>query len=286
MSQEVMNEANAWVEWKEKCDIKKCSKENRDILNFYGDKILSWQIEKFSFGKLRSSDFMKGTAFAIFEMLAVNKKYSKGDKSGKTYKEGLFSVINKNFQCNLGLLKRYFQLYLREGVRHYYYDEIMSSDNISLNNPLGNDESEATEFINLLPETIIFEEEFSQEELFEIARGCSNKIFEAMSFTHRALILALSLELPYSTSEALGKVTGLSKSALGEHLQKITQQKYYIGVIKKDFLNEPSEIIQELYAFSMHLIVTEKIISWGKAEIRCAPLFKESEKQFVGGGKL
>jgi hypothetical protein len=289
MITETMKEVCAWIDWKEKCDIQKCSKENRDILNCYGDKTLKWHLTKFSYSNLNASEFMPGYAFAIFERHAVNKKYVKNDdKKGKTYKEGLFYIAGKDVENNIGLLKRYFQLYLRDGIRHYYSEDIKTNTDkeISLNNTLKNNESDSVEYIDLLPETLILEDEVSKEELFNIAKKYAEKIFEEMSFNHKAIILAISLDLSYSTSKALQEVTGMSKSTLGDHYQKITYKKHYIDIIKKDFPNENAEIIVELYGLSVSMIAGKRIISWGKSEIRCEPLFKESESDFVKGGKL
>jgi len=277
MSEHNKNELTAWIDWKEKCDIKKCSKESRDILNEYADITLKQNIAKISFSKLNSSNFMNGASFALFEMHSLEKKYTnrKEELAGKTYKEGLFFKVANAKGYELAAIKNYFKLYLRATIRENYVDN--ANNEVSLNNSTSDDGAEV-EFIDLLESELFVENEHEIEELKNISNYLADIIFNKMTFNHKAIILAFFLELAISTSKALKEITGLEKTALRDNFNYIVSRKDYKYLIKEKHPREPENIINELYAFSFYQM-KEKIISWGKSEIRCKPLFIEVEKK-------
>lgn len=274
------NELEEWFEWKEKCAIKRCSKENQKKLNNYADITLKKNIKKFSYSKFNSTSFLPGTSFALFEMHSLAKEYSKSktaELNGKSYKDGLFYILANEKGAKIKLLKKYFKLYLRNSIRELYNEELKDTNEISLNTPIGkNSENENMTHEDLLEETILTAKNYETKELFELTEELADKIIDKMNFREKAILLARKLKIPY-TSQNLEKITERKKSSIESIYKNVCNGKY-IHIIEDIYPKEPSFIIEELYKLTIYTI-KEKLIAWGEPEKTLEPLFKEKAKR-------
>jgi hypothetical protein len=278
---------SAWIEWKEKCDLARCSKENKTLLNDYADGVLRRSINKISYSKLFAENFLKGSAFAYFEMYSLNKEYSRKDNElkGKSYKEGIFFKAAHSEGAPINVIDAYFNIYLKNAIREVYKDDFEDHKNeVSSSQPLKNHEDST--LLDLLPDVVEIDATFEDEDMFRSAEKCKTELFDALSFEYKAILLSVFMGLSYSTSMALQKTTGLSKSTLGYHFQKLFKEKKFLYVIKNICPNEYPKDAEVIYSYAMMLLEKELFL-WGNSEKRCEPLFIESERSglFCDGGK-
>jgi hypothetical protein len=283
-----MNKINdAWIEWKEKCELSRCSQESRTILNDYADGVFRKSIHKISYSKLFADNFLKGSAFTYFEMYSLGKVYSEKENElkGKSYKDGIFLKIASSQDSSEKIINGCFNLYLKSAIREMYRNELEEYDNeFSTDQPLKNHEDST--LIDLLPDVVEIEADFEHKELLSLAEKCKKELFDVLSFQDRAILLSVFLSLSYSTSKALQKATDLSKSTLGYHFQKLFKEKKYAYAIRNIYPNERQENTEIIYGYAM-ILLKDEIFSWGNSEKRCNPLFIESGRggAFFDGGK-
>jgi hypothetical protein len=278
---------NAWIEWKKVCDLAKCSKETKMILNDYADSILRKSIHKISYSSLFAENFLKGSAFTYFEMYSLSKTYSQKEDEfkGKSYKDGIFLKTASSQDSSEKIINGCFNLYLKAAIREMYKDELEEHDNeISADQPLKNQEDST--LLDLLPDAVEIESAFEDEELLYLAEKCKSELFNALSFQDKAILLSVFLGISYSTSKALQKATDLSKSTLGYHFQKLFKEKKYAYAIRNIYPNERQENTEIIYGYAM-ILLKDEIFSWGNSEKRCEPLFIEGGRSgaFFDGGK-
>lgn len=279
---------NAWLEWKKVCDLEKCSKETKTILNDYADTVLRKSIHKISYSNLSAENFLKGSAFSYFEMYSLSKIYSQRENElrGKSYKDGIFLKAASSEDSSEKIINGCFNLYLRSAIRELYKDELEKHANeTSAVQPLKNNESST--LIDLLSDVVEIDVDFKDEEpLLSLAESCKEELFNALNFQEKAILLSLFLDLSYSTSKALQQAANLSKSTLGYHFQKLFKEKKYLYIVKNVCPNDCEKNIEIIYGYAM-ILLKDEIFLWGNSEKKCKPLFIESgiNNEFFGRGK-
>ena len=272
---------DAWIEWKKICELAKCTKEHRELLNSYADSVLRKATYKITYSEISSDSFLHGAAFAYFERHSLQKTYSRKEDEfrGKSYKDGIFMKASKNEKAAQNIIDGSFNLYLKSAIREVYKDEWKKyAGEFSANKPVKNG-SDMT-YQDFLPDVVNINRNLEDQDLQEQAEECKLHLFKILAFEEKAILLSVFLGLSYSTSKALQQTTSLSKSTLGYHFKKLFKEHKYLPLIKSLHPDVSQEIAVILYGYVM-ILMKDEIISWGNSETRCKPLFIEYEGQNV-----
>lgn len=184
---------DAWIDWKETCELIKCLPDNRAFLNSKAHAKLAQLIIKYNLDfdcvKLTKDD---DYAFSIFELYAISHCFTQEDHSylNKSYKDGIFFNIAQSDDSPLqvinGLFFNYFRSAFketffiadkkwREESRTSYIDDKLSEDGLT--------------FENILPSTVNSpDSDVAIYELSTFAKMESRKLIKDLNFEERILM--------------------------------------------------------------------------------------------------
>jgi hypothetical protein len=128
---------DAWMEWKEKCQLTKTkdndrevSNKNREILIYKGEILYKNLMQRWNFSYSEMKD--KQLGFSYLEFHALNHRYttkSPEDLAGKTYKDGIFYKIDNSSEPPLKVINGICKSYIKTAVNQIFAGDIKEKKN-------------------------------------------------------------------------------------------------------------------------------------------------------------
>ena len=259
-----------WAEWKEKCDLRKCTEETQDILLLYVRK--RWRrltddaIRKAKVGHIALQELDGWTCWDLFESYYADLQ----GRTHKVYKDYIFDRIRTSPKSPVDTIESsvFFHLLgaLIDYVQYHYHRAIVDSLDAGID---GDDDAFAPYAYNrvVLPEqenpTV---DDVTTREYHRIAPEIAQTFFPELSHRLRVSFVARELGLPLSHPE-VERIAGCKKSVL--------RDKYNALILKLGSFLKAEYPQDDAYCL-FDLVISclkDMCCRWVRTETSCAGLF-------------
>lgn len=261
-----------WVEWKEKCDLHRCSEETQSAL-------LSYAISRFrdlvglacathSRPVINTGEISAWGAWEMFDGYFIER----GKNTGKCYKDHLFLKAGNASDVGVGELERIAFWMLRDVIKDFVRRHYPRRDTTSLYEPIKKSDPKSPLVIDFVEsEGATPYEAADASDAMRVAPSYAREFFGHLEARERVLLVALGFDLPASCVEVL-KAAGCQKSTLcaarfglGQRLSAwLTREK------SEDGMRMRSLVLQAMVKLSME---------WAAQEKCCEPIFRLMESR-------
>ncbi len=285
----------AWMEWKNLCDIEKCTAETQEILRYHAESNVARYLAKFPDV---SRIFKRDDNWELFENHVLTTSYKMGSKTfgsqliGKSYKDGIFYKAEKSEDPPLKVFSGEFNAIMRNVIKNVcpeISEEIDRSSKkiyISSLDEKVSDDSDTT-YGDLIPSEEVYDpsEESNLSDLNDRASELAPLIFKKLSVLQRTALLAEAIGIG-RTDGYLCKLLKISDSTLNDHFNR-NIPRIMLKVIKEntvgwdDWSNGADKISARQLVLETRSALMELIYSWSSSEKNCESLLayiKEKQK--------
>lgn len=259
-----------WVEWKEKCDLHRCSEETQAaLLSYAGNRLgdlVGWACATLAHPVINTHELSPWRAWEMFDGYFIER----GNNTGKCYKDHLFLKACHSSGVRVGEIERLAYWMLRDVVKDFIRHHYPRRDTDSLQEPMKlSDPSSPLKIDSVEAEAESPYDAADEADAVRVAPSYASEFFGRLDTRERILLVALGFDLPISCAEVL-RAAECQKSTLcaarlglGQRLSAwLTREK------SEDGMRVRALVLQALVQLS-----TE----WAAKEICCEPIFRLME---------
>ena len=267
---------NNWVEWKEKCDLRKCTLETQTIILRYVHKrwlnLTGNAIHKAKVGRVMLRELDAWTCWDLFESHCADLQ----SRTHKVYKNYFFDAIRTSNNSPVHTIKALIYQPLRDALRKYVKDTYLPAFVDSLDADIARDDDAFTRL-----DVFVFPgqenptlDAVTTREYHRIAVEVAKALFSELSHRLRVSFAANALDLPLSHPE-VERLSGCKKSVLSESCRALILK---LGSrLKAKYPQDDAERLTVL-AFDC---LKDMCCQWARTETSCAGLFLVVEARKV-----
>lgn len=262
-----------WVEWKEKCDVRRCGPETQANLLTYIGKRAQHILNKAAHATERLPPDKRELSgwywWAIFDDFYARREA----KTRKRIKDWLFQNAASDASSPADAMERQVcALFGRDVIREYVRECCSPTRELTvLDVPQWRDDPTGDTRKDVLT---LGEDEtrdaVAANEARQMVADYADRVFQGMDRRERVAVAATSLNLPHSAPE-VERAAGCKKSVLCAAYKALFQQ--VVERLRCDLAGEQSETLARI-GFYVFEILKEKAYEWARQEGCCAGLLK------------
>jgi len=255
------------MEWKAQCALDLCSGDTQDHLRGFGYRHFRHLARRFAnTTNTQDAEVLTPSAAEAWQRFESHLAV-KATQEGKRYKDWLFDRTRQSTDPAISVLEGGAALLMRDVVREILRREHSGSGTVSMNAPIVGDGSLSLE--DLLPGGISPADDAARREFEDLGRQHAETFIPDMRYREKVAALARALGVPFS-HPAVEIAANCRKSMVSLAYRELTERlSAHIAQQYPDDDRESVLLVTLVCLDEVH----QRLLEWGKSEMRVADLF-------------